>query len=120
MKTKIDARLEAKRIIFSYEKELIGCSSQNSKLIKMFELGFEFATKSQTINNDIMKNKCFKCEDYKWDIIDNSLVPCSECNPNGKYEAKEITVCLGCGCDINIRDCGCPAGTANRLLKYEN
>ena len=29
---------------------------------------------------------------------------------------KEITVCLGCGCDVNKRDCGCPAGTGKRSV----
>lgn len=67
-----------------------------------------------------MKNKCLKCEDYKWDVIDNRLIPCMECNPDGKHKAKEISVCLGCGKDVMNRDCGCPAGIENRLLKYEN
>lgn len=63
MKSKIDARLEAKRIVLSYEKELIGCSSQNSRLIKMFELGFEFATKK-----DLSGGKEVKLEDVHDEI----------------------------------------------------
>lgn len=61
---------------------------------------------------------CQKCENYRWLIENDKLIPCRYCNHSGVYEAKTITICLGCGCDIMKRDCGCPAGTQQQLLKY--
>ena len=38
-------------------------------------------------------------------------VPCYVCNPSGSVALVTVERCLGCGCDLSRRDCGCPAGS---------
>jgi hypothetical protein len=63
------------------------------------------------------KRKCGHCKNKRFIIVKDKPEPCFKCNKNGKkFKLKEITICLGCGCDTAKRDCGCPAGTGKALV----
>jgi len=77
------------------------------------------AIESLTNNITVINPVCVECDNYRFKVISGKPTECLKCNANGDYKLKEITVCLGCGRDINKSDCSCPAGTGMSLVKQD-
>lgn len=63
--------------------------------------------------------RCKNCDNYRYILVLKRPVVCNECNYHHRYKIKEIEYCLGCGGDISIKECACPAGTQKSLVRQD-